>query len=758
MTAEKVKDAGSRATTGCDEISILEHPRNRLAKFWRADGEVDGFDDAKYLQLRKETVRGIKELSDLLTRLEKNPRACIIRGRYVGDEVAAKRQGEEFKAGSVLRRVTSFDDQPLHTVMIEIDGKRFTPSCDPVLEPEKAIDQFISTRLPEEFLGIAFHWQLSGSAGHPQYAGKLRCHAWFWLRRPYTSKELKTWAKLINLDADVDAAVFDRVQAHFTASPQFEAGVADPVPIRSGYSEGILADEVDLDIRALLKEHARKQEQQRAERIRQKPSGDGLIDWFNARYSIEDTMVAAGYTTEDGQNWRSPNQGTGSFATKVFADGIKWFSLSGSDAANGLGRPSNDGRGQVGDAFDIHCFFQHGNDRAAALRAVAAERQKGADDFEAIDDDEEDGTEEKDDAGLQAEKKRDNSRFQWITHENGTEPVLNGNWLVKHVIPSDGLGVIFGRPGSGKTFAVMDIALHIASGRSWRGKKVRQAAVSYVSPEAGRKGQNRIIGWTRHYSVQWPHGFRLSPVTIDLRSDATDAEALIAGIKANQPDCRLVVIDTLNRAMAGGEENSGEDMGRFVRLCDMIAQKLDVFVLVVHHSGKDAAKGSRGHSSLLGAVSLELEVRREQGHPGTIKVTKMRDGEDGAEYGFDIGMVHLGEDEDGEPVTTGISIETNLEKAQRTKASEPKGAVQKIVARAFADYVAEHGKVNSEVAGFGEEVTVVEEAGFVEFAAGRGLGSDHEKRKQVRQALRGMLANGYFLINQGLIWRPISSA
>jgi hypothetical protein len=347
-------------------------------------------------------------------------------------------------------------------------------------------------------------------------------------------------------------------------------------------------------------------------------------------------------------------------------------------------------------------------------------------------------------------------RFQWLTASTSLSPILNGNWLIKGVLPAEGIGVIFGRPGSGKTFSVMDIAMHVAAGIKWRGKKVRRAAVSYVSPEAGRLGVNRVIGWSRHHGIGWPEGFRLSPAAINLCSSAEDAELLIEDVKANQPDCRLVVIDTLNRAMAGGDENSGEDMGRFVALCDLIAKQLQAFVLVVHHSGKDAAKGSRGHSSLLGAVNLELEVTKEQGQPGAIKVTKMRDGEDGAEYGFDIESVPLGVDEDGEEVTTGISIEADASEAQAAREAKPKGDLQKTIAKAFDQYVEDYGKPNPAGTGFPEpgRVSVVDYDEFLDFAAGKlASGKQHEKRKRARQSIEGMIGNGLFVVNSGKLWR-----
>jgi hypothetical protein len=347
-------------------------------------------------------------------------------------------------------------------------------------------------------------------------------------------------------------------------------------------------------------------------------------------------------------------------------------------------------------------------------------------------------------------------RFQWITSSTGLTPVLNGNWLVKKVIPAEGIGVIFGRPGSGKTFSCMDIAMHIAAGMPWRGIKVVQAEVAYVSPEAGRLGVNRVIGWARHHGRAWPEGFRLSPVAIDLCSSTADAEALVADIKANQPKCRLVVIDTLNRAMAGGDENDGQDMGKFVSICDLIAKALQAFVLIVHHSGKDAARGSRGHSSLLGAVSLELEVTKEAGQPGTIKVTKMRDGEDGGEYGFNIDSVPLGHDEDGDEVTTGISVEADMGAIQQGRDAQPKGKNQTLAADAFGQFVDDYGRPNPPGTGFAEpgRVRVVDVEAFVEFCAGKMVGGKpHEKRKSVREAVHGLVAKGYFAVNGGLLWR-----
>jgi RecA-family ATPase len=84
---------------------------------------------------------------------------------------------------------------------------------------------------------------------------------------------------------------------------------------------------------------------------------------------------------------------------------------------------------------------------------------------------------------------------------------------------------------------------------------------------------------------------------------------LIAEV-ARQTDKRvvLVVIDTLARAMAGGNENASEDMGAFVRNVDRVRSATSAHTMIVHHSGKNKAAGARGHSSLRAATDTEIEI------------------------------------------------------------------------------------------------------------------------------------------------------
>lgn len=227
-----------------DTLTILSHPTNLLAKTWLTDGTIKAYDDAKYFKHKAVAVANINDLSAELTKLERNTKSCVIRGSYVGEDRASETD-TEYKSGRVRRIIDLFTDTPRHYALVEIDN--FEPiSTNPVTDAVGAIDEYIECCLPPEFSGISYHWQLSNSAGHVKHEGKLKAHVWFWLDTAYNSDQLKQWATVGKID--LDKSVLNPVQVHYTSAPVFEAGVDDPVPVRSGFAQGVLADSVALVI------------------------------------------------------------------------------------------------------------------------------------------------------------------------------------------------------------------------------------------------------------------------------------------------------------------------------------------------------------------------------------------------------------------------------------------------------------------------------------------------------------------------------
>ena len=80
----------------------------------------------------------------------------------------------------------------------------------------------------------------------------------------------------------------------------------------------------------------------------------------------------------------------------------------------------------------------------------------------------------------------------------------------------------------------------------------------------------------------------------------------------------------MSRALAGGNENAPDDMGAFVTNIDKIRHALNTHLCIVHHSGKDRARGARGHSLLRAGTDAELEVVKTTALSGQVITTKQR--------------------------------------------------------------------------------------------------------------------------------------
>ncbi len=240
----------------------------------------------------------------------------------------------------------------------------------------------------------------------------------------------------------------------------------------------------------------------------------------------------------------------------------------------------------------------------------------------------------------------------WLEWWRDAKPDLAQPYLIDDMYDLNTMVVTYGESNSGKTYVVLDQAFAIATGRAWNGHKVNKGLVVYVAAEGGRGFRKRIAAFRQHYDVpELP--FALVPCPVDLFSSTADAKALVTLIReaeaASGEKCVMVVVDTLARAMGGGDENSGADMGVLLKNCDRIRETTGATFHLIHHSGKDKAKGARGWSGLRGHIDTEIEVA-----PGRVEVTKQRDLEKIKELTFALKGVGVGERADGRAVTACI--------------------------------------------------------------------------------------------------------
>jgi len=235
--------------------------------------------------------------------------------------------------------------------------------------------------------------------------------------------------------------------------------------------------------------------------------------------------------------------------------------------------------------------------------------------------------------------------------------------LVKRLLDQGALSVVYGESNSGKTFFALDLAAHIARGIPWRDRRVTPSTVIYIACEGGVGIEERLEAYARHHGIDKAEvPFFVVPEPIDLCSDDTDVRLLTKRITdLMQPgselpgDC-LIIIDTLSRALAGGDENSSAAMGTLVRHCDALRIATDAHVLLIHHCGKATEKGARGHSLLRSAVDTEIEVKNLGEGDRVAKVMKQRDLPTGEEFHFRLAVVDLDPDEDGEPVSSCVAV------------------------------------------------------------------------------------------------------
>jgi hypothetical protein len=236
-------------------------------------------------------------------------------------------------------------------------------------------------------------------------------------------------------------------------------------------------------------------------------------------------------------------------------------------------------------------------------------------------------------------------------------------WLIEDLLPMRGLAAIYGPPGSGKSFLALDVAMHIATGSQWFDKDTQAGGVVYVAAEAGTGMRKRIAACRsgRGFDgVKAPLALVSVPPNMGTQKEGNETAKLVSDIKAQwqgiDTPIRLVVIDTLARAMFGADENSASDMGAFVSNAGQIADQLDCLVIAVHHAGKDAERGMRGSSALHGACDAEWEVKNGDSIK-SVTLVKNKEGEDGLGWSFSLSQTVVFDPSKNTPATTGFVAE-----------------------------------------------------------------------------------------------------
>jgi hypothetical protein len=198
-------------------------------------------------------------------------------------------------------------------------------------------------------------------------------------------------------------------------------------------------------------------------------------------------------------------------------------------------------------------------------------------------------------------------------------------YLVDGVLPAAGNGVLYGLSGTGKSFLALDWALSLASGQvAWMGRAIKPGPVAYLAAEGQAGLSQRIRAWMHANQVTEEPDLYIIPDAVQLL-DLLDGQALLDAIRGRvEANPVLIVLDTLAKCMAGGDENSTQDMGLVMASQDYLRTKTGALVLFIHHPMKHGEL-ERGNSSLRAAQDVMLLLKSEDGYLA-LESTKMRDG------------------------------------------------------------------------------------------------------------------------------------
>jgi hypothetical protein len=232
------------------------------------------------------------------------------------------------------------------------------------------------------------------------------------------------------------------------------------------------------------------------------------------------------------------------------------------------------------------------------------------------------------------------------------------DYLVKGLLSPAEISLLVGAKNARKTFLALHVCYGVAQG--WPrilDRRVKQTPVLYLIAEGEAGIGKRVKALVQRYGRCDAFHVIAQPIDL-LRSNASagDLHDVIEAAKMCQAG--LIVVDTVSRAMMGGDENGPVDMGTLAANLNTLRHETGAHVMGVHHGTQAEGTKSRGHSSLPFSVDVIVQTEwNEESGLGTVTVGFCRDDAIGPLGVFGTEVVTLGTDEDGDPITTLIVTE-----------------------------------------------------------------------------------------------------
>ena len=207
-------------------------------------------------------------------------------------------------------------------------------------------------------------------------------------------------------------------------------------------------------------------------------------------------------------------------------------------------------------------------------------------------------------------------------------------WVCEGLFSVASTSVVFGAPGSKKTWSLLDLAVCIALGQPWLSHTTTQGAVLIVDEESGPKRLLRRLGDVvrgHQADASLPifatslHGFNFFAPS--LGTGAKDLQDTIL-----QTQARFVIMDALADIMIGGDENAVKDTQKVFHALRQVSEATGAALVLIHHANK--VNGYRGSTAISGAIDLLLQVESKSSEPLVkFETVKCRDTEPSKFFG-----------------------------------------------------------------------------------------------------------------------------
>jgi len=191
-------------------------------------------------------------------------------------------------------------------------------------------------------------------------------------------------------------------------------------------------------------------------------------------------------------------------------------------------------------------------------------------------------------------------RVGQIPHEENAP-----RWLIDRLWGDSSVGIIGGAPKCSKTWLGLDMALSVATGTACLGRYAVPRAgpvLVYLAEDALSIVRERVAGMARHRGLDLA-GVEIHVITApSLRLDRDPHRVrLLATAKRLRP--RLLLLDPLVR-LHGVDENHATEMAALLAYFRTLQRQLDLSVVLVHHTRKNAAGGFAAGQALRGSSDL----------------------------------------------------------------------------------------------------------------------------------------------------------